>query len=132
MTKNLISVVSLIVISTILSTFIHCQNTSIFEDYLEGSVPDVRAEDSAPQKFLMTTDYLDYDLYGNFKRKNRVSGEITILEDGNKKWNDIKTYHAQNLNESYPEGERRIYMEDGYLYEKPDLGYDGVRNFCMV
>jgi hypothetical protein len=112
MRKNFISAVSLFVISIILPIISQCQNATNFEEYLEGLSSSVTSEERTAQKYLLTTDYMDYDIYGNFNKKFRVAGDCTFMKDGNKKWNNIITAKSQDLEESYTEGEKHHYMEN--------------------
>lgn len=111
MRKNIITV-SLVVISIILPTISQCQKAMNFEAYLEGLVYSTSLEETTPQKYVMITDYHDYDIYGNFRKKSRVSGECILMEDGMKKWNNIRITNSLDLKGSYPEGERISYMEN--------------------
>jgi hypothetical protein len=96
-----------------LPAFVHCQTTTNFEHYLERLPSQQNCDYSIPQKYLMTTDYVDYDLFGNFIKKMRITGECTIgLNDSYIKWNNVKISHSLNLNESYPQGEKQSSMEN--------------------
>lgn len=113
MKKNFINTIILAVVTIILPAFVHCQSTTNVDDYLERLPNQLNLDYSTPQKYLMTTDYVDYDLFGNFIKKMRISGECTFgLNDGYLKWNNVKISHSQNLNEPYPEGEKQSSMEN--------------------
>jgi hypothetical protein len=117
MKKNFIITVSLFVVSVILPAFVHCQSTKNIDDYLERLPGQLKPDYSTPRKYLMTTDYADYDLFGNFIKKMRISGECTLgLNDGYIRWNNVKISHSQKLNEPYPDGERQSAMEN-FTYE---------------
>jgi len=112
MRKNLFYTVSLVVISFIPPTISYCQGTTDFEKYLEGLVCSTSLEETTPQKYVMISDYMDYDIYGNFIKKTRVSGECTMSKDHDKTWNNIRTAQSRDLNGVYPKGEKHHYMEN--------------------
>ncbi|MCF7803926.1 MAG: hypothetical protein K9N46_01320 [Candidatus Marinimicrobia bacterium] len=66
--------------------------------------------------YQVVTDYLDYDLRGNFLRKTRVTGKYTAgLENGAVRWNDvtIRYSNAENASfSSFSEGNPQEYMEN--------------------
>jgi hypothetical protein len=79
---------------------------------LPKSLPKIELDEKKPQRYLMVIDNWDYDLYGNFSRKKRVSGEYTRgLKNGHVKWNNVRIANSQDLNEAFTEGEKQNYME---------------------
>ena len=112
MKKNFISTIILSVVSIIIPAFIYCQSTTNFENHLERLPSELKLDYNIPQKYVMTADYMDYDLFGNFIKKNRITGECTLLKDSYVKWNNITISHSQNLSEPYPEGEKQSFMEN--------------------
>ncbi len=97
-----------------LLTTLHVQGQNdCSKRYLEKLPSDLKLENGVPQKYLMTTDYFDYDLFGNFIKKMRITGEYTRgLENGYAKWNNVRIANSQNLNEAFPEGEKKSVMEN--------------------
>ena len=89
-----------------------CQSTTEGENYLHKLPVNLIPDYSLDQKYIMTTDYVDYDLCGNFQRKKRITGECTLLKNGFVRWNNIKVAQSQNLTEAYPAGEMQNFMED--------------------
>lgn len=74
---------------------------------------DIVTDDSVSRSYLMTTDYLDFDLLGNFLRKTRYTGEYTEgLPGGKVRWNNVRIAYADDLNEPFPGGETQEYMEN--------------------
>ncbi len=112
MKRNFISTIILSVVSIILPAFVNCQSTMNYEKYLESLPSKLNLDYKIPQKYLMISECIDYDLYGNFIKKKRITGECTLMKDGDVKWNNIIISHSQNLNESYPEGEKQSFMEN--------------------
>lgn len=88
------------------------QVTPACENYLKSLPTHLNPLNSAPQTYVLTTDYVDYDLFGNFIRKKRITGECTLLMNGFVKWNNIKTAHSENQAEEFSEGEVQPVMEN--------------------
>ncbi len=91
------------------------------------SLPGIELEETTPQKYLMTAEYFNKDIYGNLFGKIKVTGEYTRgLDSGYVCWNNVYIAQvnepAQSFNEpaqsfndpaqSYGEGERQDYMEN--------------------
>jgi hypothetical protein len=84
------------------------------------SLPGIELEEKTPQKYLMTAEYFNKDIYGNLFGKVKVTGEYTRgLDSGYVCWNNVYIAQvndpAQSFNdpaESYGEGERQDYMEN--------------------
>lgn len=112
MKKNVISTIVLSFVSIILPALSHCQGSTNYEDYLESLPGQLKLDEETPQKYLMVTDYIDYDLFGNFIKKKRIMGECTLLKYAQVKWNNIRVSHALNLNDTFPEGEIQSIMEN--------------------
>ena len=110
MKKNFVRITFLVAVSVTLTVFAQCQNTS--DKYLERLPHQLKLDDKTPQKYVMVTDYNDYDLFGSFIKKKRITSECTLLKDGYVKWNNVVVSQAQKLNEPYPEGEKQSYMEN--------------------
>lgn len=91
------------------------QVTTTYEDYLESLPAQLNPFDRVPQTYVMTTDYVDYDIFGNFIRKKRITGECTFLKNGFVKWNKIKIADVENQSEEFPEGKVQPVMEN-FIY----------------
>ncbi len=86
---------------------------SLETNYLEKLPNNLELDKNTRLTYHMVTDYLDYDLKGNFMRKTRVSGFYsTGLEKEQVKWNNVRVSQTQDETGSFPEGEKREYMED--------------------
>jgi hypothetical protein len=89
------------------------QETIKIENYLESLPKNLELVEETPQKYLMVIDNRNYDFYGNFGSKNRVTGEYTRgLKNGFVKWNNVRIASSQNLDETFAEGVKQIYMEN--------------------
>ena len=75
-----------------------------------------------PYSYIMTADYFNHDILGNFLNKTRVQGTYTRgLQNGEVKWNDVTIAQATAKDQPFPAGEKQDYME-GFTYDpKGDL-----------
>lgn len=112
MKNNSLAIALTTVVLIIYSGSLPGQKTLKVNNLLE-SLPNIELEEKTPQKYLMVIDNLDYDLYGNFNRKKRVTGEYTRgLKNGYVKWNNVRVADSQKLNETFTEGEKQNHMEN--------------------
>jgi len=88
-------------------------------DYLDQLPEGLELDNSIQRKYIMTTDYFDYDLKGNFLRKRRLTGEYTCgLEGDSARWNNVYISQLDDLESPFPKGMKQDYMEN-FNY-KPD------------
>jgi hypothetical protein len=65
------------------------------------------------QKYVVTTDHFNTDIFGNFFNKMRVKGEYTRgLENGKVKWNNCSVAMAMQRDAEFPAGTPIGYMEN--------------------
>lgn len=65
------------------------------------------------QKYLVVTNHVNGDIFGNFFNKMQVKGEFTRgLEGGKVKWNNVSVAMSMQPDGNYPEGELLEYMEN--------------------
>lgn len=107
---------SLTLIALSVSIMIHSslfgQRTLNIQNFPE-SLPEIELEEKTPQKYLMTAEYLNKDIYGNPGSKVKVTGEYTRgLNGGHVCWNNTFIALAHLPSESYPEGIEQSYMEN--------------------
>lgn len=76
-------------------------------------LPNIQLEEKVPQKYTIVIDNHNYDIYGNFHGKSRVTGEYTRgLKNNSVKWNNVRIAHSQNINELLSKGEKQKDMEN--------------------
>lgn len=94
--------------------------------YLDQLPVDLELDNAIPRKYIMTTDYFDYDLKGNFLRKMRLTGEYTCgLEGESARWNEVYISQLDNLETPFPEGKKQEYMENfKYIPDETVLAED--------
>jgi hypothetical protein len=77
------------------------------------SLPKIELDEKTPQKYLMTAEYFNKDIYGNPSSKFKVTGEYTRgLDSGYVCWNNAFIAHVNSPSESYQERVRQDYMEN--------------------
>jgi hypothetical protein len=87
--------------------------SKISEILSSGSLPQNLVLNDEPQKYLVTTDHFNTDIFGNFINKMRVKGEYTRgLESGKAKWNNVTISMAMTRDAEFPQGNPVDYMED--------------------
>lgn len=85
----------------------------IVNQYLKGLPKDLKLDNKTPQRYLMTADYYNRDIYGDFQSKTRAVGEYTRgLKNGLVKWNNVYISNSSILEEAFPKGEKQEYMEN--------------------
>jgi hypothetical protein len=91
-------------------------------DYLKELPKDLRIDNKTPQRYLMTADYYNRDIYGNFQSKVRAVGEYTRgLKDSLVQWNNVYISNSNILEEAFPQGKKQEYMEDMKYVPSPKL-----------
>ena len=88
----------------------------------ESEISEILASKSLPQnlvlnnelqKYIVTTDHFNTDIFGNFFNKMRVKGEYTRgLADIKAKWNNVSISIAMTRDAEFPKGNTVSYMED--------------------
>lgn len=87
---------------------------SRFELKVADRMPnDLKLNSTGVRTYQVTTDYMDYDLMGNFRSKTRVSGQVTTgLPGDSLRWNNIVIAKSMNEESPFPKGEKQIFMEN--------------------
>lgn len=102
---------------------INAQNKpNISEILASASLPQNLQLKDVPQKYIVTTDHFNTDIFGNFFNKMRVQGEYTRgLENGKAKWNNVSIATAMARDSEFPQGNPVAYMEDFTYNISPDM-----------
>lgn len=89
------------------------RNINIQEILTSGVLPQNLELKDELQKYVVTTDHFNTDIFGNFFNKMRVKGEYTRgLENGKAKWNNVTIAMAMTRDAEFPNGNPVDYMED--------------------
>ena len=88
--------------------------TSNAQKWKNEKLPEkLKLDNSEIPSYQMTTDYLNYDFYGNFRDKIRISGIATYeSENDSGMWKEVFKSHSKDLNGNFPRGGRINYMEN--------------------
>lgn len=88
-------------------------NVNVTELLKAGSLPQNLELKDELQKYVVTTDHFNTDIFGNFFNKMRVKGEYTRgLEKGKAKWNNVSVVMAMSRDAEFPAGNAIDYMEN--------------------
>lgn len=108
------SLVVILVLTSGLMAFSQKKTDSTVAEYLaSGILPQSLELKDEPQKYVVTTDHFNTDIFGNFFNKMRVKGEYTRGEEkGKAKWNNVSIAMAMTRDAEFPSGTPVVYMED--------------------
>lgn len=89
------------------------QTQGKWESYLTALPKNLELSEPSPQRYRVTSDYYNGDVYGNFFDKTRVMGEYTRgLKDGTVKWNKVSIAQGKTRDGGYEKAMPQPYMED--------------------
>ena len=112
MKTNSFRMITGIVALIIYSGTMFSQRTIKVKNFIEN-LPKIELKENTPQKYIMVTDNKDYDIYGNFRKKTRISGEYTRgLKNDSVIWNNVRIAQSQKLYEPFTAGIVQNYMEN--------------------
>jgi hypothetical protein len=78
-----------------------------------GTLPQSLELKDELQKYVVTTDHFNTDIFGNFLNKMRVKGEYTRgYENGKAKWNNVTVALSMVRDSEFPQGAPLNYMEN--------------------
>jgi hypothetical protein len=78
-----------------------------------GTLPQSLELKDELQKYEVTTDHFNTDIFGNFINKMRVKGEYTRgYENGKAKWNNVTVAMSMARDGEFPQGAALNYMEN--------------------
>jgi hypothetical protein len=99
--------------SLIYSSGLSGQNKISIEKYLKGLPEDLELVEKSPQKYLMTAEYFNKDIYGNFSNKIKVTGEyMRGYKDKHVIWNNVYNSQSNSQTGPYNDKDRQDYMEN--------------------
>lgn len=106
--------VTILVLTTGLMAFSQKKsNVNVTELLNAGTLPQNLELKDELQKYVVTTDHFNTDIFGNFFNKMRIKGEYTRgFENGKAKWNNVSLAMAMTRDSEFPKGNPIDYMED--------------------
>jgi hypothetical protein len=85
----------------------------ILQSYLSTLPKDLKLIEREPQKYRITTDYFNGDIFGTFINKTRVTGNYTRgFANGAVKWNDVKIANSNTREGPFEKEASQAYMEN--------------------
>lgn len=91
----------------------NCQPPEHDYDYLNSLPKHLELKEKTPQKYLMTAEYFNKDIYGDLMSKTKVRGDYTRgLDSGYACWNNAFISHANNPSDPYQPEVKQDYMEN--------------------
>ena len=98
----------------------------ILTKYLTVLPKDLKLKEQSPQKYRITTDYFNGDIFGNFMNKTRVTGDYTRgFKDGTVKWNKVNMANGNTREGSFENPVAQDYMEN-FTYAPSDKMLDAT------
>ncbi len=98
----------------------------ILAKYLNGLPKDLKLNEQSPQKYRITADYFNGDIFGNFMNKTRVTGDYTRgFKDGSVKWNKVAIANGSTREGSFENAVSQDYMEN-FSYVPSDKMLDAA------
>jgi hypothetical protein len=106
--------VAILVLTTGLMVFSQKKsNVNVPELLKSGSLPQNLELKDELQKYLVTTDHFNTDIFGNFFNKIRIKGDYTRgLPDEQVKWNNVSVAMSMSRNDEFSAGSPVAYMEN--------------------
>jgi hypothetical protein len=81
--------------------------------YLNALPKDLKLKEQSAQKYRLTCDYFNGDIFGNFLNKTRVTGDYTRgFRDGTVKWNNVKIENGNTREGPFENAVSQDYMEN--------------------
>jgi hypothetical protein len=85
----------------------------VFQKYLNILPKDLKLTEPGPQKYRITADYFNSDIFGNFINKTRATGDYTRgFADGTVKWNQVKIANGSTRQGPFENAAPHKYMEN--------------------
>jgi hypothetical protein len=130
-TKNFLLMTILVLTSGFMAFSQKKSNVNVTELLKAGTLPQNLELKDELQKYVVTTDHFNTDIFANFFNKMRVKGEYTRgLENGKVKWNNCSVAMSMSRDAEFPAGAPISYMEDfSYLVTADMLNPENFTTF---
>ena len=112
-TKNFL-LTTILVLTTGLTAFSQKKsNVNVAELLKAGTLPQSLELKDELQKYVVTTDHFNTDIFGNFFNKIRIKGDYTRgLPNEQVKWNNVSVAMSMSRNDEFSVGSPVAYMEN--------------------
>jgi hypothetical protein len=106
--------VTILVLTTGLMAFSQKKsNVNVTELLKAGTLPQNLELKDELQKYVVTTDHFNTDIFGNFFNKIRIKGDYTRgLPNKQVKWNNVSVAMSMSRNDEFSAGSPVAYMEN--------------------
>jgi hypothetical protein len=106
-----------------ISDMVSAKGNEIEKLLSEGKLPSgLKLKDNEIQKFLITTDYFNKDIFGNFFNKQRYQGTYSRgYSDGKVKWNNVTVATSNEEKADFPIGNPLTFMENFNYTVSPEM-----------
>ncbi len=122
MKRNFMNATILLVFPLIFPAYAHCQSKVNCKNYLDSLPRQLKLVEKTPQKYLMTVEYFNKDIYGELRSKVKLTGEYTRgLENGYACWNKVFIAHSKSQSESYLDSVEQKYIENMKYVPSPQM-----------
>ena len=130
-TKNILLSVTMVLITGFIAFGQKKSSVNVNEILKAGVLPQNLELKDELQKYVVTTDHFNTDIFGNFFNKMRVRGEYTRgLNNGKVKWNNVSVAMAMQRDAEFSAGTPVDYMENfSYLVSEDMLKPEAFSTF---
>ena len=112
-TRNFLLMTILVLATGLLAFSQKKSNVNVTELLKSGSLPQSLELKDELQKYVVTTDHFNTDIFGNFFNKIRIKGDYTRgLPDEQVKWNNVSVAMSMSRNDEFSAGSPVAYMEN--------------------
>jgi hypothetical protein len=112
-TKNFLLMTILVLTSGFMAFSQKKSNVNVTELLKAGTLPQNLELKDELQKYVVTTDHFNTDIFGNFFNKIRIKGDyIRGLPDKQVKWNNVSVAMSMSRNDEFSAGSPVAYMEN--------------------
>jgi len=112
-TKNFLLTTILVLTTGLMAFSQKKSNVNVTELLKSGSLPQSLELKDELQKYVVTTDHFNTDIFGNFFNKIRIKGDYTRgLPDKQVKWNNVSVAMSMSRNDEFSAGSPVAYMEN--------------------
>jgi len=112
-TKNFLLTTILVLTTGLMAFSQKKSNVNVAELLKAGTLPQSLELKDELQKYVVTTDHFNTDIFGNFFNKIRIKGDYTRgLPDKQVKWNNVSVAMSMSRNDEFSAGSPVAYMEN--------------------
>jgi hypothetical protein len=114
----------MLVLAIVLNVHVSVAQKSIDAQYLNSLPRGLNLIEKEPQKYSVTADYFNGDIFGNFVNKTRVTGNYTRgFKNGTVKWNRVSISNGTTREGPFANPTPQSYMEN-FTYKPSDKMLD--------